>query len=351
LLGALFSAVALYLAFRNVPFKNLAGYFSTINYFWIFPSVSIGLISFGLRAYRWKIILKYTKEIDFWQVFHPLMIGFMLNCVLPGRAGELARPIILYKKAAVPFSTGLATVAAERAFDTCLLVIFFAAVLIFVNIDPGLDISFGDYHLNKQTLVSVAKGIIRLCIVLIAGIILVSIKKTRKTISGLVMVAPSLFFFLSRLNRRKMREKISRPLVNMLENFSAGLTLLKHPKTIFLCFILSFFIWTLAAFSYYLMMLGCPGISLSFLEVTAVMVIISFFIALPSVPGYWGLWEAGGIFALYLFGINAADAAGFTLANHAVQVFPVIITGMISAAITGINIRQMSFDPKPYKTI
>ena len=85
---------------------------------------------------------------------------------------------------------------------------------------------------------------------------------------------------------------------------------------------------------------------LNFLEITAVMVIICFFIALPSVPGFWGLWEAGGIFALYLFGVNTAAAAGFTLANHAVQIFPVIIAGMISAAITGINIRDMSFNQK-----
>ena len=28
------------------------------------------------------------------------------------------------------------------------------------------------------------------------------------------------------------------------------------------------------------------------------MIIICFFIALPSVPGYWGIWEAGGVFAL-----------------------------------------------------
>jgi len=36
------------------------------------------------------------------------MIGFMINCILPGRVGEVARPIILKKKENVPFSTGLA---------------------------------------------------------------------------------------------------------------------------------------------------------------------------------------------------------------------------------------------------
>jgi hypothetical protein len=102
-------------------------------------------------------------------------------------------------------------------------------------------------------------------------------------------------------------------------------------------------IWGLAALSYYLVSLGCPGIELSFMEITAVMIIICFFIALPSVPGYWGIWEAGGVFALLLFGVSSKDAAGFTLANHAIQIFPVIFVGLISAMVTSVNIFQVSY--------
>jgi len=71
------------------------------------------------------------------------------------------------------------------------------------------------------------------------------------------------------------------------------------------------------------------------------MIIICFFIALPSVPGFWGIWEAGGIFALSLFGVSAKEAAGFTLANHAIQMFPVIIIGVISAMLSGVDTLQI----------
>jgi hypothetical protein len=47
-----------------------------------------------------------------------------------------------------------------------------------------------------------------------------------------------------------------------------------------------------------------------------------------------------------LFGISANAAAGFTLANHAVQVIPVIIVGFISAIITSVNIWQVSYEKK-----
>jgi len=85
---------------------------------------------------------------------------------------------------------------------------------------------------------------------------------------------------------------------------------------------------------------------LSFLEITAMMIIICFFIALPSVPGFWGIWEAGGVFALLLFGVSSKDAAGFTLVNHAVQVFPVIFVGLISAMLTSVNILKVSYKEK-----
>jgi len=141
ILGGAVSVLALYLAFRNVPLDELLVYLASINYFWILPSVLVILISFALRAYRWKIILESTGEISFWGAFHPLMIGFMINCILPGRVGEVARPAVLQKKENIPFSTGLATVAAERFFDISILIVLFAAMLATVQIDPGLELA------------------------------------------------------------------------------------------------------------------------------------------------------------------------------------------------------------------
>ena len=101
------------------------------------------------------------------------------------------------------------------------------------------------------------------------------------------------------------------------------------------------------ACSYYVLTFGCPGIDLSLTEITLVMLIVIIFISLPSVPGFWGLWEAGGVFALSLFGIPLNDAAGFTLVNHFIQVVPVIIIGFISAVVIGINIIQVSYGETP----
>ena len=338
-LGVTVSAGALYLAFRNVPFEDLLAYTGSINYLFVLPAVAVSLFTFVLRALRWQVILSSARNIGFCSAFHPMMIGFMINCILPGRAGEVARPVILKKSENVPFTTGIATVAAERAFDVAFLLIFFVAVLATVDIDPRAS---GEYNLSRETLVDISRGLLWICLLLIGGIAIVSIGKTRELIKRMISSLPSLFF-LAGPRLRDVLTRASALFVSLLESFAAGLSLVKSPQKMILCLGLSFFVWVLSAFSYFVMSLGCPGIGLSFIEIAAVMIIICFAISLPSVPGWWGIWEAGGIFALSLFGTSGKEAAGYTLVNHAVQVFPVIIVGVVSAVRTGMNIVQVAY--------
>ena len=338
--GLLISTAAFYLSFRNIPVSQVIHYFNSVNYVWVFPSAAIILMSFGLRAIRWQLILSSTHTIGFWKAFHPLMTGFMLNCILPGRMGELARPAILKKKEDVPFSTGLATVAAERIFDVILLIILCVIVLLTVQIDPYLNIPFGGYTLNRATLITLGSGMIKLVLLLLGAIVLISFKAARDLIQTAVIGIPHLFFFTSVSFREKINNRLCSPLIHCMNNVTSVFSLLKDVKKTLICSTLSIGIWGLAALSYYAMAFGCPGIELSFLELSAVMIIICVFIALPSVPGYWGIWEAGGIFAMALFGVTAETAAGYTLVNHVVQMIPVIIVGLISTFVSSIKGRN-----------
>lgn len=340
--GLLISIPALWLAFRNVPLDDLLSYMGSIRWFWVLPSVLIIFISFSLRTLRWQMIVASVSPLSFWYSFHPLMIGFMLNCILPGRVGELARPVILNRNTGIPLASGLATVAAERIFDLLLLLVFLLIVMAHVEIAPDTEISFNNIHLNRETLAMIESGMLKLTVLLIGGIISVTADKSRKLIQKCVMTIPSLLFFLSASAKQKITEKIFVPLSCLTESFASGFMLLRSWKKMGVCIVLSALIWILSAFSYYVFSLGCPGIDLSFPEMFAVMILICFFIALPSVPGFWGVWEAGGVFALSLFGISGPDAAGFTLANHAIQIFPVILIGLISAMISGVRIFRIS---------
>jgi uncharacterized protein (TIRG00374 family) len=343
ILGTLISAVTLYLAFRNVPFPELVNYLVSIRFVWILPAVALVIIGFALRALRWQYIMGASHQIGFWQAFHPLMIGFAINCVLPGRVGELARPVVLRRQVDVPLTTGLATVVVERVFDLFMLLLLFMWVSAGMQIDPEIEIRFGEYALNRDTLAVIFNGMVTISMLLVVALILLGLHRTRSVLNGLILVLPRLLFFVGAAGKKRIVDRICQPTVRIIENVGTGIMLIKRPKRMSVCLLLSACIWILAAVSYYLFSLGCPDIRLSLIEITAMMVIICFVIALPSVPGFWGLWEAGGVFALMLFGVAEKDAAGFTLANHAVQMFPVILVGMLSAWINGINIMQVSY--------
>ena len=349
--GLIFSGIALYVTFKNIPLQDLVGYLKIINYWWVIPAVAVGLMSFLIRVIRWQLLLSPVKETGFWSAFHPLMIGFMFNCIPPARVGELARPAIFYKKQKVAFSKVLATVGAERVFDILILLLFLVVVLANVEISPTLNLTFGKYHLNKATLETIGITTLKLSLVLIACIVLASVRQSHRIMRRLILGLPALFFFAGDAFREKIRERFCKKLSHIFDNFTAGLGLLRSPKKTALCFVLSLLVWALSGLSYYVLSYGCPGIEISFLEMCAVMVILCFFISLPSVPGFWGLWEAGGVFGLLIFGISAKEAAGFTLANHVFQMFPVIIVGLASSIITGVSIAQVArntgVEPEP----
>ncbi len=342
--GILLSGLALYLTFKNIPLREVMSYLKTVNYWWVIPASAIALLSFLIRVVRWQLILGPVKETRFWSAYHPVVIGFMLNCVLPGRVGELARPAIFHRRENVPFSKVLATVGVERAFDVLVMMLSFIVIFATVEISLSLDLTLGGYHLNKDTLEITGLTTVKLFLGLLLGLVLLIVERTRRLIKRGVLSLPQLLFFVGRPFKEQIREKVLERLVRMIDHMAAGLALLRSPQKIGVCLSLSFLVWTVAGFSYYVMAFGCPGIDISFCEMYASMVILCFFISLPSAPGFWGLWEAGGVFALLIFGVSSKEAAGFTLANHVVQMVPVIVVGFVSSIIIGLGAVRTAYE-------
>jgi uncharacterized protein (TIRG00374 family) len=341
--GVLLSSVALFLAFRNVPFSELLSYLSTVQYAWVIPTILLVATAFLLRALRWQMILNTSSSVSFLMSYHPLTIGFMLNCILPGRLGEAARPLILKRKKGIPFTTGIATVAAERIFDAGFLIVFFAIALASIPLETAGSVSYGQYHLSLETLKTLGINLISLSLFLLVLILCIAIDRTRKFMGLCIDQFPEkILFFLPAASRERVRRSVAEPFNRLLGHAAEGLLLFKNPLKLAACSGVTLAIWFLTALSYYTMSLGCPGVDLSLYELSIMMVIICFFIALPSAPGYWGVWEAGGIFVLTLFGVSSNTAAGFTLTSHAAQLFPVVMMGLFSSLAMSINIRQIS---------
>ena len=341
LLGGAFSGIALYLAFRHVPLAALWRYLGAVDYRFLGLSLALVGLLLAAKALRWQIIIGAIYRVGFAHAFHPMMIGFMLNCILPGRVGELARPALLRRLCRVPFATGLGTVVTERILDMLTLLALFAWVLSGLNLDRGKPVPFGAYQLEGSAILAAARTTLALALLAIAAVVIWSLGPVRawsvKLIRGLVARAP----FVSPPQRQWIETRLVMPLSTGLEHLAAGLGLVRQPLRLTACIGLSGLIWMLTVVSFQVMALGFPDIELHFSQMAGVLVVICFCIALPSVPGWWGLWEAGGVFALSLFGIEAGPALGFTLVNHAAQVLPVILIGLASMMISGVRTGQL----------
>ena len=100
---------------------DLFSAFGRANYFWVLVALVFSFLSHVSRAIRWKYLLEpLGYKIKFWNSYHALMIGYIVNLILP-RAGEASRAGILTKTENVPFQKGFGTILAERAVDVGML--------------------------------------------------------------------------------------------------------------------------------------------------------------------------------------------------------------------------------------
>jgi hypothetical protein len=339
--GVLLSMLGFYFAFKNVPLENLIRSMAGLRYEWLAAGAAVGLLSFAVRAVRWQLILGTSRKLPFVAVYHPLMIAFMINTVLPGRIGELARPAIIKKQYDVPFTLGITTVIAERMFDMIILVALFAWVMAFVHIDPNLEISFRSWQLDRQVLENIAHNISRVCAGITVALAAISVPAVQRLLKSFVLAAPGRMFSKRPSAARKLEEKISRPIAAVIDHVGAGLSMIRRPLHLVLCLGYSLVIWLLQAFALHLATFAFPAVELAFFQTMAVFIIVCFFIVLPSVPGFWGIWEAGSVFGLALFGVQKDAAAGFSLVSHAMLLFPVLIAGLISAVAAGVKLSSV----------
>jgi len=91
------------------------------NYFWIFLSLFVSLLSHLSRSYRWLFLLETMGyKPKFKNAFYAVMSGYVINFTVP-RSGEIARAGLLASYEKVPFEKGFATIIVERVVDVIML--------------------------------------------------------------------------------------------------------------------------------------------------------------------------------------------------------------------------------------
>ena len=130
-IGALVSALALWVAFRAVPFDALVESLRAANYWWLaaYPPLAIALNV--IRGEIWRRLLSNRAPTA--TAFWAYSVGFLVNNVMPFRMGEAARVVALSTKCRIPVVEVAAAAGLERLCDLAALAIIVVMALPFVT--------------------------------------------------------------------------------------------------------------------------------------------------------------------------------------------------------------------------
>ena len=308
------SVFFLYLAVRNVQWLEAKKSLFGANYLWMIPAMFLIAISFIPRAIRWQYLLRQEKRISIKSLFSVIMVGFMVNNVVPARIGDVARAFLLGKKEGISRSLSFGTIVLERIFDGIALIIFFGIGLFFFPMP------------------SWAKGFIIIGLVIFGlGIFfLVLLKAKRES-------AVSLLTRLTGLFSKKLSERMG----YILHKFIGGLESLGKPDHIFLILFWSLISWLLFGLEFHLLFLSFGISNLPFYAPYFVMAIVSLGTLIPSAPGYIGVFQAFCVAGMALFGIEKNLAISYSVAVHIAQYIPVTSLGLYFLAKEGISFSSL----------
>jgi uncharacterized membrane protein YbhN (UPF0104 family) len=299
LLSAALAAVLLYYSLRGVEWARV--WTTIIHARGQFLAVA-GLTlccSFFLRSYRWRILLNTDADFDVLTVFIATMAGYLGNAFLPARAGEFVRSYIISKSSSLSKTYVLTTALSERMVDAIALVLASSVVLLGVNPKPAW---LGDVSRTTAA---------------IAGVGLLAIA-----------LAPHTGDLVARLLRRiPMPTGLRARLLELAAQILLGLRTLHSPTRL-----AGFTFWTGVVWSIdcVTIMAGAHalGIDLPFRVALLLLAGLGLGSALPSTPGYVGIYQFVTVSILTPFGVRHDDALAYSFVSQAMSYVVVLVLGL-----------------------
>lgn len=327
-IGIVISAVCLYLVFRNVDLKKLAGAFSQAHYLWTIPTILLSFLSYFLRAWRWQFFFPGGERPPYRRTLSATMIGFMANNLLPARIGEIVRAYVLGKKCSIPVTYTFATIVIERIFDTLTMLIVFGFVLVYDNYQP-----LASRLPMPNQVTSFAWLALAICILAIIVLVLLYYRK--------LLVLGIIDWII-----RPLPEKLRIRIRNSFDTFSAGLNVLASGKSILIITILSFTIWLVLVGSVYSIFIAFDfnqaPFELNPLIAVFLLVLFAGGVAIPSGPAFVGTFHGVAVFGLGIFNIPKQSALAFAIVMHGISFIPVTLIGLLFLMAEGMSFSEIS---------
>lgn len=318
LVSVVISAAALWFSVHGVELGSFWSDLASARVVWLGPMIFFAAMALVVRAARWRVLLEGVGPLGDTSVFYATCIGFMGNMVLPLRAGEAIKPLVVARDGRITMPAALATVAIERLLDMVMLGLFAGVTLMLV---PA-----GDF-----------------------------LRRAAQTLVVVVVVAIVGLFFVIRFSdwiehhTGRIADRLPRFLGHFLREgasgFLRGLHALRNPRTLAVVFVYSALVWLCAVFGFVTAALAleipAPLIPLGF----ASTVVVAAAVSVPSAPGFIGVFWAGAEIALGLFGVPKSMGFTFGVLNWLVQMVTIISLGMWSLSRLNLSLRDVKAAP------
>lgn len=272
-------------------------------------AVFAATVIFPMRARRWRTILDPVEPgLPFGPLWRATAIGMMVNNLVPARAGELARAYALARELPrVPFPTAFASIAVDRLFDAVvLLLLMFLAMF-----DPVFP---SNATIGGQPAAHLIGGTgTLLLIVLLAALYL-------------VVIFPQRIVNLFELMVRRLAPRFEERGREAILAFAAGLGVLRNPRRFAAVFAWTLAHWLVSAAGFWFGF-RAVGIDLPYSAALFLQGVIAVGVALPSAPGFFGVFEAIAKVGLAVYGVGESLAVTWALGFHLLTFFPITLIG------------------------
>ncbi len=282
--------------------------------------------TFPIRMFRWRLLLRAADgaPLPAGPLWHAVAIGFMANNLLPFRAGELVRCYAAARLTGERLTAAISSVAVERVFDGLTVVALLSFALFAADLPSSIVIG--------GVPVSIARA------AWIAG----TLSAAALAIALAVVLAPDRAESLVR--RLLPAGRFTERLISVIEGFRHGLATLRSPTRLTGVVAWSLVLWLVNAASFRIAF-AAFGLPVGFAGALLLQGLLVFGIAVPSTPGYVGVFEAVIGAVLLLYGVPASRGAAYALVYHATTFLPIILLGAWSLARTGLTLGEMRQEP------
>ncbi|MEO5902604.1 MAG: lysylphosphatidylglycerol synthase transmembrane domain-containing protein [Gemmatimonadaceae bacterium] len=278
-------------------------------------------IIFPLRARRWRTILQpVAPNTPFAPLWRSTAIGMMVNNLVPARAGEIARGYALTKETGIPLSTSIASLAVDRLFDMVVLLLLAVAALL----DPAFP---RGARIAGQSLGSLAQGSIAIVVLLIVALYALAFFPTQ------LVRAYELF-------ARRVSPALETRGKAVLINFSEGLSVLKSPRRFLAVLAWTILHWLMNALAFWLGF-RAVGMNLPFSAALFLQTLIAIGVALPSAPGFFGVFEKLANVGLAIYGVGPDKATSWAIGYHILSFIPITVIGVYYFARLGLHFKEI----------